>query len=102
MALISVDAVPKQILALLGKNIHGIELLTYKRNRGIMITKDPKCLIQVKEWGYHEEEWLVDQSSLSKLLKKLLKREFPRSRKVRMYQLRNPNDFHLAEQRKKI
>ncbi len=102
MALINLAAVPKQITALLSKNIHGVELLTYKRNRGITITKDQKCLLHIKERGYHEEEWLIDQSNLTKLLKTLLKREFPRSRKIRLYQLKSPNDFNLAIQRKKI
>ncbi len=102
MALINVDAVVKHIIALLNKNIHGVELLTYKRNRGITITKDHTCLLQVSERGYHEEEWLIDQNSLAKLLKTLLKREFPRSRKVRIYQLKTPDEFDLAPQRKKI
>jgi len=102
MALINVSAVAKQITSLLNKNIHGVELLTYKRNRGITITKDQKCLLHVRERGYHDEEWIVDQSGLAKLLKTLLKREFPRSRKVRLYQLKSPDDFNLAVQRKKI
>lgn len=102
MALINLAAVPKQITALLSKDIHGVELLTYKRNRGITITKDHKCLLHVKERGYHEEEWVVDQTNLAKLLKTLLKREFPRSRKVRLYQLKTPDDFNLATQRQKI
>lgn len=102
MALINIDAVPKHIITLLNKNIHGVELLTYKRNRGITITKDHKCLLHVSERGYHDEEWVIDQTSLQKLLKTLLKREFPRSRKVRMYQLKSPDDFDLAHQRQKI
>lgn len=102
MALINVAAVPKQISTLLSKNIHGVELLTYKRNRGITITKDDKCLLHVRERGYHDEEWIVDQTGLAKLLKIVLKREFPRSRKVRLYQLKSPDDFNLAEQRQKI
>lgn len=102
MALINVGAVPDHIMTLLGKNIHGVELLTYKRNRGISITKDQKCLLHVREWGYHDEEWVIEQSSLSKRLKILLKREFPRSRKVRLYQLKSPDDFNLGQQRKKI
>lgn len=102
MALINLGAVPKQIINLLSKNIHGVELLTYKRNRGITITKDDKCLLHVKERGYHDGSWVVDQAGLAKLLKTLLKREFPRSRKVRLYQLKSPDDFNLAVQRQKI
>ena len=102
MALINVGAVPKHIITLLNKNIHGVELLTYKRNRGITITKDQKCLLHVSERGYHEEKWVIDQTSLTKLLKTLLKREFPRSRKVRIYQLKSPEEFNLAQQRQKI
>jgi hypothetical protein len=102
MALINMGAIPKQIITLLNKNIHGVELLTYKRNRGITITKDERCLLHVSERGYHEEQWVIDQTSLPKLLKTLLKREFPRSRKARLYQLKSPEEFNLAQQRKKI
>jgi hypothetical protein len=45
MALINIDAVAKYIITLLNKNIHGVELLTYKRNRGITITKDHKWVL---------------------------------------------------------
>jgi len=102
MALINVGTVASHIIKLLDKNIHGVELLTYKRNRGITIIKDQSCLLHVKERGYHEEEWVIDQMRLPKLLKTLLKREFPRSRKVRLYQLKSPEDFNLAQQRQKI
>ncbi|MDA3970228.1 MAG: hypothetical protein PF442_02650 [Desulfobulbaceae bacterium] len=33
------------------KNIHGVELLTYKRNRGITITKDHKWVLHISEQG---------------------------------------------------
>ncbi len=102
MALVNRNNVLATVISLLNKEGHGVELLTYKRNRGVTIIKDSKCLLHVRERGYREKEWVVDQTELPKLIKSLLKKEFPRSRKVRLYQLKSPEDFDLAQQRKKI
>ncbi len=102
MALVNRNNVLETIISLLNKAGHGVEILTYKRNRGVTIIKDSKCLLHVSERGYQQKDWLVDQGELPKLIKKLLKREFPRSRKVRLYQLKSPEDFDLGQHRKKI
>lgn len=54
----------------------------------------------VKERGYHEEEWELDRDRLARQLKALSKREFPRSRKVRLYQLDSPDE--MEQPRKKL
>ena len=65
----------------------GVEILSYKRNRGIAIVRLREDTYLVRERGYRNEEWQVGSNELPKLLKTLFKREFPRSRKVRLYQL---------------
>ena len=102
MALIDLKAAVKQAITRLGKVAPpaGIEILSYKRNRGVTIMKTSENLLLVKERGYLEKEWKIGNNELAKLLKSICKREFPRSRKVRMYNLAGPED--AARPRKKI
>ena len=102
MALVNIDTVFKRITSFIKKAgpEHGVEVLTYNRNRGAEIIKIADGEIQVREWGYHEETWQVDPKGLAKLLKIILKREFPRSRKVRFYNLTNPEE--RGKERQKI
>ena len=102
MALVNIDSVLRSLLQKLEK-LHppqGIELLSYKRNRSIavLLLEDEKFL--VRERGYRDEEQVVKKALLPKHLKLLIKYEFPRSRKVRMYQLDNP--LELEKTRKKL
>ena len=46
------------------------------------------------------EEQVIDKAMLSKYIKSLIKYEFPRSRKVRMYQVDGP--LELEKVRKKL
>jgi hypothetical protein len=102
MALVNIDSVLRNLLQKLEKlgSPQGIELLSYKRNRSIavLLLHDEKIL--VRERGYRDEEQIVEKRFLSKHLKALIKYEFPRSRKVRMYQLDNP--LELEQVRKKL
>lgn len=65
---------------------HYLELRTYKRNRGIVIVKRGEDDLLVLEKGYEENRFEVSRSRLRKLLGVLLRREFPRSTKVRLYE----------------
>jgi hypothetical protein len=56
--------------------------------------------VLVHERGYREGELILDKAELAKHLRSLIKYEFPRSRKVRLYQLENPEE--LAKDRKKL
>lgn len=102
MALINKETVLRHIVALIKKAAphQGIEALTYKRNRGVEIIKTASGELVVREWGYNEECWSVTEETLGKLLKTLLKREFPRSRQIRIYQLNTPED--MGKQHQKI
>ena len=65
----------------------GIELLTYKRDRGLRIWYNGKDLYTVKEFGFEHNVIESDLKGMKKLLKTLLKREFPRSKKIRVREI---------------
>jgi hypothetical protein len=66
---------------------HALDLRTYKRNRSVLIRRTGEDEFSVAEDGFHKEDFRVPLSGLKKLLKTLLKREFPRSAKIRVYDL---------------
>ena len=66
---------------------HCLDLRTYKRNRSVMIAKLAEDDLLVIEDGYFKERFRVKPEKLKKLLKTLMKKEFPRSRKIRLYVL---------------
>ena len=102
MALINIDSAIKRAIQKLKKLSppEGVEILTYKRNRGVSILKIDNDLLSVRERGYEENEYSVSFDALPKLLKSISKREFPRSRKVRIYQLACPEEE--GQERKKL
>ncbi len=59
-------------------------LQTYKRDRSLTVVRLADQRILVREDGFSKEEFEVDIAKLKKLLKTLVKKEFPRSNKVRM------------------
>jgi len=64
---------------------HYIDLKTYKRNRTVIIVKIDEKKLLVIEDGYFKDRFLIKSDKLKKLLKTLLKKEFPRSKKIRLY-----------------
>ncbi|MFW6324868.1 MAG: hypothetical protein ACOC0U_07375 [Desulfovibrionales bacterium] len=66
---------------------HAIDLRTYKRNRSVVIIRRGPDTFQLEERGYEANTFEVSSKGLVKILKILLKREFPRSNKIRLYQL---------------
>lgn len=80
---------------------HAIDLRTYKRNRSVVIARTGDDEFDVVENGFHEERFLVPLDRMKKLLKLLLKKEFPRSTKMRLYDL-GESDADVHIRRKKI
>ncbi|MFO7816906.1 MAG: hypothetical protein ACQES5_08350 [Thermodesulfobacteriota bacterium] len=64
-----------------------IELRTYKRNRSVLIIKTTREIYNFIENGFEKTSFEVKASKLKSALKKILKREFPRSNKIRVYDL---------------
>ncbi len=102
MALINIESAQRRALQTLKKQPlgAGLELLTYKRNRGVIIIKEDHDLYWIRERGYLEDEWTVNGSELPKLLRVILKRECPRSRKVRLYSIKGRDE--VGVERKKL
>ncbi len=101
MALINIETAQRRALQMLKKQPvgAGLELLTYKRNRGVTIIKEDHELYWVRERGYLEDEWTVTESELPKLLKGILRRECPRSRKVRLYSVNSRDEVGVKRKR---
>ncbi len=65
-----------------------LDMRTYKRNRSVAIVCIGEDSFNVIERGFFEESWDgLTAEKVKKLLKTLLKREFPRSNKIRLYTL---------------
>lgn len=102
MALINIDTAIKRVTQIIGRlqPPQGVEILTYKRNRGVSVIREHGDKVVVREWGYVENHFEIDVADLPKRLKSIAKREFPRSRKVRVYQLAGAGEAGQA--RKKL
>ncbi|WP_419786902.1 hypothetical protein [Pseudodesulfovibrio sp.] len=66
---------------------HAIDLRTYKRNRSVVIARVGADAFELLETGFHQERITSTAAELRRWLKLLLKREFPRSTKIRVYDL---------------
>jgi hypothetical protein len=64
---------------------HYLDLRTYKRNRSVFIVKMSEDDLLFIEDGFFKERFRTNSEKLKKLLITLLKKEFPRSHKIRLY-----------------
>jgi hypothetical protein len=101
MALVNIESALKQAVSRLAKMNppEGLEVLSYKRNRSIYLMRRGKESILIRVQGYVEQELVVKMGELQKKLKSIFKTEFPRSRKVRIYNIVNP-ELHKGERKK--
>jgi hypothetical protein len=76
-----------------------LEIRTYKRNRAVLFTKLSGDRLRVVQDGFEQRTFDIPASRLRKAMKTLLKKEFPRSRKVRLYELGRA-DAGLPERKK--
>ena len=102
MALVNIQSAIKQVQQIVRRlePPQGVEILTYKRNRGVTIIRIDEETLSVQERGYEEHIFQVGVDELPKLLKSIARREFPRSRKVRVYRLDSP--YCVGIKRKQI
>ncbi len=101
MALINIDSALTDTIRFLKSAPvgGGIEMMSYKRNRTIaVIVLDNDCYL-VRERGYIEEEQNLQAAHLQKHLKKRMKYEFPRSRKIRLFKFTNENELDRVHQK---
>ena len=81
---------------------HYIDLKTYKRNRTVIIVKVDEKKLLVVEDGYFKDRFLIKSDKLKKLLKTLLKKEFPKSKKIRLYVMGKFVDEEALKMKRKI
>ena len=62
----------------------GIVLLTYKRDRSLTIVRLGEDDYEIREDGFDKHTHRTSGDGFKRLLKTLLKREFPRSNKIRV------------------
>ncbi|WP_045210730.1 hypothetical protein [Desulfonatronovibrio magnus] len=71
---------------------HYLDVRTYKRNRYVFfVKKDEDSYLIIENGFFHERFDNVPFKKIKKLFKTLLKKEFPRSTKVRVY---NMGEYH--------
>lgn len=80
---------------------HAIDLRTYKRDRSVIFKRVDDDLFLVIQNGFGQARYTEPFKKLRKLLKLLLKKEFPRSTKIRLYNL-GEVEVDEAVKRKKI
>jgi len=82
---------------------HCLDVRTYKRNRSVVFRKETSERYFVRQDGFFVGTLEIEHSEMRKFLKKVLKQEFPRSTKIRVYDL-GPCDVQQAQHmgRKKV
>ncbi|WP_028575607.1 hypothetical protein [Desulfonatronovibrio hydrogenovorans] len=67
---------------------HYLDVRTYKRNRFVLLVKKGEDDFLIIENGYFQERFEnIPMKKIKKLFKTLLKKEFPRSTKIRVYNM---------------
>lgn len=79
-----------------------LDLRTYKRNRSVLIGKLTEEDLLIIENGFFRERFRIKRHKLRKLLKALMKKEFPRSRKIRLYVLDGFSEDETLNLKRKI
>jgi hypothetical protein len=81
---------------------HYLDLRSYKRNRSIVIAKVDEEELLVIENGYFNDRFRLRPDKLRKLLKTLVRKEFPRSRKIRLYVMGRFSEHESLNVQRKI
>ena len=81
---------------------HHLDVRSYKRDRGFYLVRLGADSFRVIEAGFAEQDFTTDLAGLRKGLKVIVKREFPRSHKIRVYDLGEFDELAPTITRKKI
>jgi hypothetical protein len=81
---------------------HYIDLRTYKRNRSLIIAKMSEGDLLVIENGYFKQRFRIKPEKLKRLLSTLVKREFPRGHKIRLYVMGRFTEEEAGNTKQKI
>ncbi|MFZ5907200.1 MAG: hypothetical protein ACOYVJ_07290 [Nitrospirota bacterium] len=80
---------------------HYLDMRTYKRNRSVLIIKQGEDEFLIIEDGYALSRYSVRADKLKKELRSILRREFRRSHKIRLYTMGEFREEAAANIRRK-
>lgn len=66
---------------------HYLDIRSYKRDRGLFFIRKKENHFHIIEKGFFEGTFDLPHEELRPFFKKVLKREFPRSHKIRVYNM---------------
>lgn len=66
---------------------HYLDLRSYKRDRSVLFIRENDSRLRVIEKGFEQHDFQIEMGELKKVLKEMIKREFPRSQKLRLYEM---------------
>ena len=81
---------------------HYLDLRTYKRNRSVIIAKIGEDDLLIIENGYFRDRFRLKPEKLKKVLKTIVRKEFPRSRKIRLYVMGEFSEEEVSRTRRKV
>ena len=81
---------------------HYLDLRTYKRNRSVIIAKMAENDLLIIENGYFRERFRLTPEKLKKALKTIVRKEFPRSRKIRLYVMGRFSEKEALRTKRKV
>lgn len=95
MALVNIDTVLVDTVRMIKKTepLGGVMLLSYKRNRSIAVIRKDAHTVEIREDGYEQQVMELSLEKTARELKVMMKREFPRSRKVRVVKFTDPAEL---------
>ena len=64
---------------------HYLDIRSYKRDRIIYLIRKTEDHYHIIENGFYKDEFQITFSEIRSLFKKILKKEFPRSHRIRLY-----------------
>lgn len=101
MALINIETALVDAIRSIGKASidGGIEIMSYKRNRIVALIRVSEDRVLLREHGYVVDDSEIDMEQLPRKLKPVLKREFPRSRKVRFFKFTTAAELDRIHQK---
>jgi hypothetical protein len=79
-----------------------LEVRSYKRDRGFLLVRQGDDRFRLVEDGFEQADLALAASDLKRTLRTVVKREFPRSHKLRVYNLTDCGSAGLDLPRKRL
>ncbi len=80
---------------------HYLDIRSYKRNRSIFVIRKGQDNFFVIENGFYQDKFHVKFDEIRRLFRKLLKKEFPLSHKIRVYTMGKYNPIEAKKIKRK-